>query len=44
MEDDQRSELTNLLDAARLGEPVASDRLTQAVYAELRRMAGKLMR
>ena len=44
MDDDQRSELTNLLDAARLGEPEARDRLTRAVYAELRRMAGKLMR
>jgi RNA polymerase sigma factor (TIGR02999 family) len=44
MDDDQRSELTNLLDAARLGEPEARDRLTRAIYAELRRMAGKLMR
>jgi RNA polymerase sigma-70 factor, ECF subfamily len=44
MEDDQRSELTNLLDAARVGEPEARDRLTRAVYGELRRMAGKLMR
>jgi RNA polymerase sigma factor (TIGR02999 family) len=44
MDDDQRSELTNLLDAARLGDPEARDRLTRAVYAELRRMAGKLMR
>jgi RNA polymerase sigma factor (TIGR02999 family) len=44
MNDDQRTELTNLLDAARLGEPEARDRLTRAVYAELRRMAGKLMR
>ena len=43
MNDDQRTELTNLLDAARLGEPEARDRLTRSVYAELRRMAGKLM-
>jgi RNA polymerase sigma factor (TIGR02999 family) len=44
MDQDQRSELTTLLGAARTGEPEARDRLTRAIYVELRRMAGTLMR
>jgi RNA polymerase sigma factor (TIGR02999 family) len=44
MDQEPRGELTALLDAARAGAPDAPDRLARAVYGELRRMAGDLMR
>src|SRR4051812_48033655 len=44
MDEDARGEQTALLDAARAGEPGARDRLVRAVYGELRKMAGDLMR
>ena len=44
MEQGGRSELTELLLAARTGNPTARDRLARAVYGELRNMAGALMR
>lgn len=37
-------ELTAILDAVRAGSPDARDRLVRAIYAELRRTAGGLMR
>jgi RNA polymerase sigma factor (TIGR02999 family) len=37
-------ELTAILDAVRVGDPDARDRLVGAIYAELRRMGGGLMR
>jgi RNA polymerase sigma factor (TIGR02999 family) len=39
-----RDHLTALLDAARSGQEGAQDRLVQAIYDELRRVAGGLMR
>jgi RNA polymerase sigma factor (TIGR02999 family) len=44
MDQDQRGELTALIDAARAGESVAREKIARAVYGELRRMAGDLMR
>ena len=44
MEQPSQVELTELLKQVRVGEADALDRLAQAVYAELRRIAGDLMR
>jgi RNA polymerase sigma factor (TIGR02999 family) len=41
---DQRDELSVLLEEARAGREGARDRLVQAIYSELRRTAGGLMR
>jgi RNA polymerase sigma factor (TIGR02999 family) len=41
---DRRDNLTALLDAIRDGREGAADRLVTAIYAELRRLAGGLMR
>ncbi len=43
MGDDAREELTVLLAEARSGDSEARERLTRAVYSELRKMAGALM-
>jgi RNA polymerase sigma-70 factor, ECF subfamily len=44
MADDAREDLTVLLAEARSGDTDARERLTRAVYGELRQMAGALMR
>jgi RNA polymerase sigma factor (TIGR02999 family) len=44
MEHPSQAELTGLLDQVRVGEAGARDRLAQAVYGELRRVASDLMR
>jgi RNA polymerase sigma factor (TIGR02999 family) len=44
MTDDAREDLTALLAEARSGNAGARDRLARAVYGELRRLAGSLMR
>ncbi len=44
MADDAREDLTVLLAEARSGDTGARERLTRAVYGELRQMAGALMR
>ncbi len=44
MADDAREDLTVLLAEARSGDTEARERLTRAVYSELRQMAGALMR
>jgi RNA polymerase sigma factor (TIGR02999 family) len=44
MGDDAREDLTGLLAEARSGDTAARERLTRAVYGELRQMAGALMR
>jgi RNA polymerase sigma factor (TIGR02999 family) len=44
MEPDPRTELTALLVEARAGDEAAKERLTRAVYGELRRIAEVLMR
>jgi len=44
MATDPRAELTALLVEARAGDGAAKERLTRAVYGELRRMADALMR
>jgi RNA polymerase sigma factor (TIGR02999 family) len=44
MADDAREDLTLLLAEARSGDSEARERLSRAVYGELRRLAGSLMR
>jgi RNA polymerase sigma factor (TIGR02999 family) len=44
MEPEGRGSLTAILNEVRAGDPDARDRLVRAIYAELRRTAGALMR